>query len=257
MDGLDKDTILTILQQGTLAIQGALPWSSNYTFLARACPTTAVAQALGREPGQIPEIKAVYKPRRGERPLWDFPRGTLSLREQAAYLVSSTLGWNLVPPTVLRHGPHGFGSVQLLIEHDPDLHYFTFANVPQFREQLQKIALLDIIINNADRKSGHVLLEEQTGRLWGIDHGISFHSDDKLRTVIWEFAGQPIPRPLVRDVIAFQQHLKTTTGHLYAALSELLSPAEMDALQKRLENIIERGTFKEPGPGRHYPWPPV
>lgn len=260
MNGLNRDLILTLLQLGTMDVQGLLPWSSNYTFLVRVCPNTAVAQTLNLDQTQLPEIKAVYKPRRGERPLWDFPRGTLNLREQAAYLVSSALGWDLVPPTVLRDGPNGFGSVQLLIEHDPDLHYFTIEGDPYFREQLQKIALLDIIINNADRKSGHVLLAEQANgadRLWGIDHGISFHSDDKLRTVIWEFAGQPIPQPLLADAAALQQHLETADDNLYANLSELLSFAETNALQRRLENIIERGTFKVPGPGRHYPWPPV
>lgn len=260
MGNLDENTILTLLEFGTIEVQGLLPWSSNYTFLVRVCPNTAVTSQLQLPPNSLPEIKAVYKPRRGERPLWDFPRGTLSLRERGAYLISRSLDWNLVPPTILRDGPNGFGSLQLLIEHDPDIHYFAFEGDPQFRDQLQKIALLDILINNADRKAGHVLLAEQkngTGKLWGIDHGICFHPDDKLRTVIWEFAGQPIPPQLKSDIINLKQKLETNQGDVYQHLLELLSFAEIKALSTRLENIIETGTFKVPGPGRHYPWPPV
>lgn len=255
----DKDgaDIVDFLQHGALQMEGMLPWSSNYTFLVKICdPDTASPSAT---------VTAVYKPRRGERPLWDFARGTLCQREHAAYLVSEALGWGIVPPTVLRRGPQGIGSVQLFIDHDPEQHYFTFEGDPALRPQLQKIALFDILVNNADRKSGHVLLEERneqndvgrSGRLWGIDHGICFHTDYKLRTVIWEFTGQPIPDALRQDLIAFARQLKRPGASVYTALAERLSSREMEALQRRLTQLIGWETFPDPGPGRHYPWPPV
>lgn len=244
--------ILDILQTGTLEVEGLLPWSSNYTFLARVCRDAI-------------DLQTVYKPRRGERPLWDFERGTLCLRERAAFVVSNALGWKLIPPTVLRQGPNGFGSVQLFINHDPERHYFTFEGEPQYQTQLQQLVLLDVIINNADRKAGHVLIEEnhnddtnknRSEQLWGIDHGICFHTDYKLRTVIWEFAGLPIPPPLLTDLRRLQQKLFSDSS-LLKQLNELLSLAEIDALQRRVQTVLSTGTFREPGPGRHYPWPPV
>lgn len=241
--------ILGILQSGTLEVEGLLPWSSNYTFLARVCQDGI-------------ELSAVYKPRRGERPLWDFIQGTLCQRERAAFLISDALGWDLVPPTVLRQGPNGLGSVQLFVEHDPDQHYFTFEGDPAYRDRLQKIVLLDIVINNADRKAGHVLLEipgdaSLPGRLWAIDHGICFHTDYKLRTVIWEFAGQPVSSRLLVDLRRLQQKLAGEDQTLCAQLEALLTPAEQSALNRRLQAIINKGVFLTPGPGRHYPWPPV
>ena len=159
---------LHLLQTGVLEVEGLLPWSSNYTFLVRVC-------------GDEEEVEAVYKPRRGERPLWDFPQGSLCERERAAFVVSEALGWHIVPPTVLREGPHGIGSVQLFVDHDPDRHYLTFKGLPAYATQLQKIVLLDVLINNADRKSGHVLLQKQANssnqadRLWAIDREIFPH----------------------------------------------------------------------------------
>ena len=239
---------LNILEFGKMDVEGLLPWSSNYTFMVRIC--------LNNQ-----EVEAVYKPRRGERPLWDFAQGTLCQRERAAFLVSESLGWQLIPPTVLRQGPNGIGSVQLFIEHDPERHYFTFEGEAPFRTELQKIVLLDYLINNADRKSGHVLLEEKNketkgNRLWAIDHGICFHSENKLRTVIWEFARQPIPNELLADLINFQQ-LFNNDINLYNQLQTLLSKAEMIAFQNRLQEIFIQKTFRQPGSGRHYPWPPV
>jgi len=233
-------------------VRGLLPWSSNYSFMVR------VRGAVNGRPET--DVLAVYKPRQGERPLWDFPRGTLCLREVAAFLVSQALGWDLVPPTVLRQGPQGIGSLQLFIEHDPECHYFTFEGNAAFRDPLQKIVLLDTIINNADRKGGHVLLEEERqgsarlNRLWAIDHGICFHSEYKLRTVIWEFAGTPIPAHLLADLVSFRDKLLSRS---YPQLLKLLTNQEMLALQRRLQHIIEQKRFIKPGPGRHYPWPPV
>lgn len=246
--------ILRLLQTGTLEVAGLLPWSSNYTFLVQIC-----GQPMNEESRQL---EAVYKPRRGERPLWDFSQGTLCLRERAAYLTSQALGWELVPPTVLREGPHGMGSVQLFIAHNPENHYLTFEGQPAYRRQLQQIVLFDIIINNADRKSGHVLLQEAGhsdggNRLWTIDHGICFHTDPKLRTVIWEFAGQPIPADLLQNLVQFQDRLGTDENGLRSELANLLTRAEIAALQKRTQRVIQAEKFNHPGPGRHYPWPPI
>lgn len=251
---------LQLLQLGTLVVKGVLPWSSNYSFLVDICPNTAVREALPHlSYNTFADIRAVYKPRRGERPLWDFTQGTLCQRERAAFLISHALGWHLIPPTVLREGEHGTGSVQLFIPHDPDAHYFTFEGEPLFSKALQKIVLLDVIINNADRKAGHVLIEEkeENDRLWVIDHGISFHTEHKLRTVIWEFAGEPIPPELLADLDSLSDSLATDKAGLRPELQPLLSPTEIGALQKRIRRILTQGIFVSPGPGRHYPWPPV
>jgi hypothetical protein len=235
------DCILKVLEKGTVALEGLVPWGSNYTFLIRVCN--------GDE-----DVKAIYKPRKGERPLWDFTRGTLHQRERAAFLISEGLGWRLVPPTVVRDGPHGDGSVQYFIEHDPEQHYFTFEG--QYPEQVQRIVLLDAIINNADRKSGHVLVD-LCGRLWAIDHGVCFHSDPKLRSVIWEYASLLIQADQMKGLERLQNSLADYASTLRCELSELLSRQELGAVEHRLAQLIEAGTFPQPGPGRHYPWPMV
>jgi uncharacterized repeat protein (TIGR03843 family) len=252
MDPATKSTILTTLQNGKMEIEGLLPWSSNYAFLVTICD-------------EKQELRAVYKPRRGERPLWDFPEGTLSLREQAAFLVSDWLGWDLVPPTVLRRGEHGLGSVQLFVEHDPDQHYFAIEGDPLFKHPLQRMALLDVAINNADRKGGHVLIEQGSGEeaigpghLWGIDHGICFNAEFKLRTVIWEFAGLPIPDEYLAELIDLNRALlEANQDSLVGALGTLLSVEEVAAMRRRVQALVEGGLFPSPGSGRHYPWPPV
>lgn len=235
------DQLLEMLNNGRLEMEGLVPWGSNYTFLVHIC----------HEQG---EIDAIYKPGKGERPLWDFEKGTLCLREQAAYLVSEALSWHLVPPTVLRKGPQGRGSLQHFVSHDPQEHYLTFQG--QFIDQIQQIALFDVIINNADRKSGHVLLGDDN-RLWAIDHGVCFHTDYKLRTVIWEFAGETIPANLAADLTIFQQCLETADSEMYQQLCNLLTPREIAVLSGRLQRLINRNIFPHPGPGRHYPWPLV
>lgn len=237
-----KET-LQLLQGGEMAVEGLVSWGSNYTFLVRVC-----------DPKDGVEVSAVYKPRRGERPLWDFAPGTLCLRELAAYLVSETLGWGLVPATVLRDGPHGWGSVQLFVEHDPNEHYFTFQR--QYSDQLMRVVLFDLLVNNADRKGGHVLLDANS-QIWSIDHGICFHSEYKLRTVIWDFAGEEIPGHLKDDLVRLQEKLDDDSDKQIEKLRQLLSEREMAALSKRLERLIQRSIFPQPGPGRHYPWPPV
>lgn len=249
MSEITPDDAMRVLQRGTVEIEGLLPWSSNYAFLVRVCEDTL-------------EVGAVYKPERGERPLWDFPQGTLCLRERAAYVVSEALGWHIIPPTALRDAQHGLGTVQLFINHDPAHHYFTIEGDADLRPQLQRIALLDILINNADRKAGHVLIEEgsETGdvpRLWGIDHGICFHVEPKLRTVIWEFAGTPIPAEMKSELEALRNRLADEAGVLAGVLGDLLSSVEIEALRRRLNRLIDRAVFPQPGAGRHYPWPPV
>jgi uncharacterized repeat protein (TIGR03843 family) len=249
MTDMTSSDVLHLLQNGTVEIEGLLPWSSNYTFLVRVCDRPI-------------EVGAVYKPQRGERPLWDFPQGTLCYRERAAFLVSEALGWHIVPPTVLREAQHGPGTIQLFIEHNPERHYFAIEGDADYRPQLQRITLLDVLINNADRKAGHVLMQEtpeaeEADRLWGIDHGICFHVDPKLRTVIWEFAGAPIPESLKTDLEAFRDLLNDEKNQLRRELSQLLSSPEIDALRHRLNRLIDRARFPQPGAGRHYPWPPV
>ncbi len=251
----ERAEILKVLQSGTMEIEGLLPWSSNYAFLVRICEAAD-------------DLRAVYKPSRGERPLWDFPTGTLSSREYAAFLISDALDWHLVPPTVIRDGEHGSGTVQLFIEHDPDQHYFSLEGQPIFRHALQKMVLLDAVINNADRKGGHVIIEENReledaagagapDRLWGIDHGICFHEEYKLRTVIWEFAGMEISPILLSDLERLNERLFVQDGALRTQLQPLLSDREIAACEKRLQTLVRRRIFPNPGPGRHYPWPPV
>jgi len=243
MRQLSTAETLKLLEDGALETEGLISWGSNYTFLARVCHATR-------------ELSAIYKPRKGERPLWDFAPGTLCLRERAAYLVSEGLTWGLVPPTILRDGPHGWGSVQHFIEHDPDEHYFTIQGEESYADQLQQIVLFDLLVNNADRKGGHVLVDG-TGRLWSIDHGICFHSDYKLRSVIWEFAGESIPERFLRDLGRLGERLGEEDDALTGQLNGLLNDREMEALRERVARLHKQERFPHPGPGRHYPWPPV
>jgi uncharacterized repeat protein (TIGR03843 family) len=253
---MPTDEVLDLLTQGTVESLGLLPWSSNYTFLVRVVPEgSPPGDAQGAEDEET-GLLAVYKPRRGETPLWDFPEGTLCLRELAAYLVSDALGWRLIPPTVLRTGPHGFGSLQLFIENDPDQHFFTFREDPANEPALQRLAAFDLITNNADRKSGHCLLGKD-GRVWAIDHGITFNTDHKLRTVIWDFAGQPIPADMLADLRRVRDETGTKQP-LGKALRQLLTDAEIAAFARRIDSLLKIKTF--PGPSRtqrSIPWPPV
>jgi hypothetical protein len=231
-----------LLREGRISTtHGVMRWGSNYA---------ALVSVSGED---SPTVTAVYKPQRGERPLWDFPDGTLCYREVAAYHVSEALRWHLVPPTVLRQGPHGLGSLQYFVSHNPEVTYFTLD--AQFAPQLKKYALFDFLINNADRKGGHLLLDE-SGKLWAIDHGLTFHTIPKLRTVVWDFAGQPIDDPLIADVCTLAEQIGGG-GTLHEALSKLLSTVEIRALLQRTTQIIDCKTFPQPGPGPNYPWPPI
>lgn len=234
----DGDT-LELLRTGEIEVLGLLPYSSNYTFLTRL------------DGG---EVLAVYKPRRGERPLWDFPHGSLAGREAAAYLVSEAGGWHIVPPTVLREdAPLGPGSLQLFIEHDPERHFFTL--MEERAEELVAFAAFDVVINNADRKSGHVI-EDASGRLWAVDHGVTFHPEDKLRTVIWTYAGTPLDRATIDRLETLGAAL-AEPGGLSARLEELLSPDEVAATLARTESLLVEGHFPPPPADRPLPWPLV
>lgn len=240
----EDDHLLALLAQGELNLIGLMPWSSNYTFL-----------------GQIGDgensVQVIYKPIRGERPLWDFQRGTLAKREAAAYTVCRALGWHFVPPTVLRGGPHGRGSVQLFVDVDQDAHYFTFRDQPAFRRSLQALCLFDIITNNADRKGGHCLRAGDSCII-AIDQGLCFHVEPKLRTVIWDFAGEPLPTDLAEDLQRLGMALERSEDQTAEALSALLSKGEIVALERRIAVLLAEGRFPDPPEDRRpYPWPLV
>jgi hypothetical protein len=237
-----SERVLEALKKGKIESEhGMMRWSSNYTFLVTVTHEDVTTMA-------------VYKPQRGERPLWDFPDGTLCYREVASFVASQQLGWKIVPPTTLREGPRGLGSVQFFIEHNPEQNYFSFDR--DLTPQLMKMSLFDYLVNNADRKGGHCLLDGQ-GHLWGIDHGITFHASHKLRTVIWDFAGQPIADDMLNDVDKLSQTLSDCDSEFYKSLTSLISETEVNAFSSRIRRILKSKKHPQPGPGPNYPWPPV
>jgi uncharacterized repeat protein (TIGR03843 family) len=227
-----------LLEEGELEVLGRMPWSSNQTYLARL------------EHRGI-EALSIYKPRRGERPLWDFPPGTLCRREVAAFAVSEALGWSIVPLTVLRDGPLGMGMVQLFVDHDPEQHYFTLRE--QFSGRFRQFALFDVVTNNADRKAGHCL-RGNDDHIWGIDHGVSFHAAVKLRTVIWDYEGAPISED---ELSALCRLAADLDGNLGRTLARLLNPLEVEAVGQRLQWLLHHGVFPGPVTEYPYPWPMV
>ena len=222
-------------------VLGLLHGASNYTFLA----------SLGPHPPS--GLRAVYKPARGESPLWDFEAGTLYRREVAAYELSKTLGWPRIPPTVVRvRAPHGAGAMQLFVEADG--RHFLGHNRTR-RDTWIRVALFDVIVNNADRKSGHCLFDSED-HVWVIDHGLTFHVDEKLRTVIWDFSGQPLPGDLCEDVE--RTLVEVERGRSGDTMRELLSAAELRMLKRRLRGVLDpRWRFPEPTSAWSIPWPPV
>ncbi|MEP6872202.1 MAG: SCO1664 family protein [Anaerolineaceae bacterium] len=218
-------------------------YSSNYVYAARLCS------------GDNERFAAVYKPLKGESPLWDFPEGALYKKEVAAYELSRLLGWPFVPPTVVRDGPHGVGSVQVFIAHDPEAHFFVQRDVPGLVPQLQRMAVFDVIANNADRKGGHCLLDDE-GTIWGIDHGLCFHPQYKLRSVIWDWVDEPIAEEWLGDVKSAGAKLEERSAEARPLL-ELLTTEEAAAMGRRIKTLLKQRTFPGPGPNRHYPWPLV
>jgi hypothetical protein len=232
-----------LLERGAIDAIELIPWGSNYTFAA----------LLVGEDGE--KCYGVYKPRRGEVPLRDFPSGTLYKREVAAYRLSRHLGWDMVPPTVIREeGPHGIGSLQLYVEPRAG----ASGQYERLREsnscELQRMAVFDLLVNNADRKGGHCLLDIR-GHVWGIDHGLTFHSVPKLRTVIWDYCGQPIPEELVGD-LGTLRFTKERMAALEADVGSLLLDHEWDALLQRWDRLLANPCFPNLDPYRNVPWPP-
>ncbi|HLN06233.1 MAG TPA: SCO1664 family protein [Acidimicrobiales bacterium] len=228
---------LELLAAGELEVEGRLPWSSNYSFLA----TVRFEES---------EQRAVYKPGRGERPLWDYPGG-LYRREVAAYELSAALALDIVPETVLRvDGPHGEGSVQRFIDADFAEHYFTLLNEDRHRAPLRRIAAFDLLANNGDRKGGHLLVDWED-RIWGIDHGLCFHVEGKLRTVMWDFAGEELPAEMVSGC-------ELVADAIPERVAAVLGPDECEALRRRAVALLRKPCFPSPRDDyRAYPWPLV
>ncbi len=216
--------------------------SSNYVFIA-----WLEHPEHGRGLG-------VYKPERGERPLWDFPDG-LYRREIAAYEFARLLGWPIIPPTVERDGPHGRGSMQLFIEHDPRQHYFELREDDVYDVQLARFAAYDLVANNADRKGGHLLLDEH-GHIWGIDQGLCFHDEEKLRTVVWDFSGTELPEPWLEDLRRARDFISAGDPGS-TTFTSLLSARELAALSTRIDEVLVRPVLPEMYPWRCVPWPMV
>ncbi|MGI8756927.1 MAG: SCO1664 family protein [Acidimicrobiales bacterium] len=263
---------LHALATADVVVAGRMPWSSNATFLCELWPcgsrpdgglNSARTEDEDADGGDgdgdgprrtVDEVggplgRAIYKPHRGERPLWDFPDG-LYLREAAAYTLAGALGWDLVPPTIVRDGPLGPGSLQWFIDADYDEHHFTLVEEESYHPQLRRMCAFDIVANSTDRKGGHVLVDEHR-HLWGIDNGLCLHAEFKLRTVIWEFATEFIPDELADDLAAFVER------PLPAELCEVLDPFERDAVHQRARALLSAGRFPIDETGRRYPWPLV
>ncbi len=237
-DPLATNAAIEILTTAEIEVLGRMPYSSNATFL--------VDLRVGDE---VP-AQAIYKPEAGERPLWDFP-GSLYRREVGAFVLSEQLGWGHVPPTIQADGPAGVGSLQLFIPAIFDEHYFTMLEDETHHRAFKEICAFDFVANNTDRKGGHILLAESDGELWAIDNGLSFHQEFKLRTVIWDFAGEDLSSG-VRDGLT-----ALLDDGLSPELAELLDPFERDAVLTRARSLLHAGVYPSDPTGRRYPWPMV
>lgn len=233
---IETPRALALLAEGDIVVVGRMPWSSNATFLVDIEHDGLLAQGI-------------YKPARGERPLWDFPSG-LYRREAAAFDLSEHLGWHLVPPTIVRDGPIGVGSLQLFVPADFEQHYFTIRDAGAHREVLEELCVFDIVSNNTDRKGGHVLLDRDH-RIWAIDNGLSFHAEFKLRTVIWDFGGERIPRRLLDTLV------RLLDEGVPPPLVGTLDAFERDAVLARSRALVQEGYFPVDHTGRRHPWPLV
>ncbi len=233
---ISEQDALELLRTAKITTATLVPWGSNYTF------------AVALEAENRHDHMGIYKPKRGERPLWDFPSATLYLREHASYLLSKRLGWNIVPPTVVRHGPHGIGSLQLYVEpaveREEDYEFWG-----QIRIEIEQLVLFDHITNNADRKISHCLVDTD-GKIWGIDHGLTFNVDPKLKTVLWQYVGLPVTPSLLADL----GDLRTNEASVRGELASNLTVEELDALFLRIDAILETGMFQELQPDRNIPY---
>lgn len=236
---MDEGQALTLLRTGTIEVTGRLVDASNVTLLAEISTGADIAEC-------------VYKPVAGERPLWDFPDGTLAGREVAAYLVSAATGWRVVPPTILREGPYGLGMVQLWMDGDPTVDLLDLARSD--RPPLRRMSVLDVVVNNADRKGGH-LIPMPDGHVYGVDHGVCFSRDPKLRTLLWRWAG----RPLTEEAVEVLERLSTELyGDLGDALAEHLTVSEVRQTRRRVATLLRTGIHPEPsGDWPAIPWPPI
>jgi uncharacterized repeat protein (TIGR03843 family) len=230
------EKIQTALPLGEYELKGQFVLGSNYTFFVNV-------------EYEGVEYPAVYKPSKGEQPLWDFPDNTLAQREVAAYLLSEQLGFHFVPVTVLREdGPHGRGSLQQYVNYNVEYHYFNFTS--EDKDLLKPVMLFDVLINNADRKGSHIFFENDSHKLYAIDHGLCFHEEDKLRTVIWDFAGQAIPDELLAPL--------SQSDSWSDILESYLSPQEIAALLRRAEKLLTSKVFpRAPRDRRAFPYPPI
>jgi uncharacterized repeat protein (TIGR03843 family) len=233
---VDDDAVVPLLTRGDVELLGRMPWSSNGTYLVRVAD-------------EVHHTQAIYKPESGERPLWDFPSG-LWRREIATYEMAEHLGWHVVPPTVECDGPLGVGSLQFFVPARFEDHYFTIRELPEHRRSLEQICLLDLVTNNTDRKGGHCLVGLD-GRIWAIDHGVSFHQEFKLRTVLWDFAGDPIPTDLAEDLG------RILDDDLPHSVARHVDAFERDAVVARTRAVLAGGVFPHDPTGRRYPWPLV
>jgi uncharacterized repeat protein (TIGR03843 family) len=241
---LDVEAALRLITDGELEVVGRLVSASNATLFCRV--------TIPDGPNGGPLVgTCIYKPVRGEAPLWDFPEGTLAARERAAYLVSASSGWRIVPPTVLRDGPFGDGMVQLWVDVDEAVDPVDLVNDADAR--LRRIAIFDAIVNNGDRKVGH-LLPRPDGLVQGVDHGVCFNTDPKLRTVLWAWRGKRVRRGEIAEVQALRAALD---GELGTALEQILAADEVAVTRLRADEILESGRFPMPAPDRPaIPWPP-
>ena len=236
------DDALRFVQEARIGDGWLHPGSSNYTFVVE----------LSLDGDNPVSGFGVYKPGAGEALIGDFPAGSLNRRECAAYELSHLLGWDFIPPTVIREGEVGPGSLQLYVPSDERANFFTMRE--SHRETLECMAVFDLVANNADRKGGHCLLAGD-GRLWGIDHGLTFHEEYKLRTVIWDVAGRSVPGPLLADLACLHDSLCKEGSEATERLALFLSPREMDALRSRVQALLEHPVMPQPYSRRDLPWP--
>lgn len=233
---LAEDEALAFLRDADFSAAQLIPWGSNYSF------------AVALESPQGATQLAVYKPQAGEAPLYDFPDGTLYLRELAAYQFSNWACWGLVPPTIVREGPHGAGSLQLYVQPDGEqVERSAFWN--SRHPDIERLVLFDHIVNNADRKISHCL-RDTSGKVWGIDHGLTFNREPKLRTVLWQFVGEPISPMLRREL----QSMRARSGELREVMKETLSRDEIEALIRRIDQLADRGSYPVLNPRRNVPY---